>query len=298
MERRALWILVLVLAALQIVQFATRSRYPPVATASTTSAPLADLEQRLAALEFAADASTPQSDEPARVQAVEPRALAARVARLETVIAGASARRNQDAIAAAAQRKQVGKLTTAIASGDAATARALLADGLDVNARDDDRQTPLGAAAVAGRLDLIDILLANEADLERKTGRRGLTPLLAALDADQEEAALALIDRGANPAAADKNGENALEWASFNGATKVVSKLLRSGSRVNARSHDGATALYSAARRGHESVVSALLRAGADPNLATKSGSTPLAIARAKGHDAVAALLRRSGARK
>lgn len=195
------------------------------------------------------------------------------------------------------QGRAVRALTYALARGDADEARSLLAAGLDVNARDDDRRTPLAAAAVAGRIDLVDMLLAAGADLERTSGRRSMTPLLAGLDAIQEETALGLLDRGADPFAVDKNGENALIWAAFNGCERVVRRLLADGADPDFRRHDGGTALMSAAAKGRLEIVRCLLDGGADPNLRDRNGATALVRAVERGQDAVAELLRAYGAR-
>ena len=131
-------------------------------------------------------------------------------------------------------------------------------------------------AAIAGDADLLALLLEHGADLERSSGRRRMTPLLAALDADQEDSALLLLERGANPAAVDKNGESALSWASFNGAPKVVGDLIAAGVDVDQASHWGGTPLMSAARKGRLAIVRALLEAGADVSLRDDSGESAL----------------------
>lgn len=142
---------------------------------------------------------------------------------------------------------------------------------------------------------MIELLLEEGAALERTAGRRAMTPLLAGLDAKQEEAALYLLERGADPEAVDKNGESALIWAAFNGCGRVVQRLLAAGVPVDFQAHDGNAALGDAARRGHLDIVRSLLAAGAQVNLRDQAGRTPLTQALEAGHDEIAELLRQHG---
>ncbi|MGE3174826.1 MAG: ankyrin repeat domain-containing protein [Planctomycetota bacterium] len=264
--------------------------------ATDAEARLRTLEARLAALEGrGVAAATPSQGAAADVPAVAvPEDLEDLERRLRALEQAGVARGGAEPTAAT---PPVGELVAALAAADAAAVARLLVPGVDVDARDEDRQTPLAAAAVSGRTELVELLLAHGARLER-TAQRGMTPLLAALDAGQQDTALLLLERGASARAVDKNGEDALIWAAFNGCERVVERLLRRGDLdLDRAAHDGRTALHDAARRGHLEVVRRLLDAGAAPSVADRQGATPLALAVAAGHDAVAALLRRRGGR-
>jgi len=88
-------------------------------------------------------------------------------------------------------------LHDAALAGQAAVARLLLARGADVNARERQRgATPLHLAASWGRCQVLAVLLENGADLNSRD-HRGQTPLAAALENNQEEAAALLRARGA-----------------------------------------------------------------------------------------------------
>ncbi|MCR9248292.1 MAG: ankyrin repeat domain-containing protein [bacterium] len=311
MHVRLLWAAVAVLLALQVIGWAGRDievRPPPEPDPALAAmvARLERLEQRVAvpfaegrvAGRAAADAEGPDRRAAPGSPGALPTVLAAlaqRVAALEAAVDG-NAPDVADSHRATAERELIGRLNAALAGGDEREIVRLLALGLDLNRRDEDGQTPLAAAAIAGRLADMDTLLTGGARLERKA-RRGMTPLLAAIEAGQEDAALRLLDRGASVTAVDKNGEGVLLWAAFNGLDGVAARALQLGAVVDHQAYDGTTALMDASRRGYIALVRRLLAAGADPNVRDKAGRSALAYAVEKGHDDVAALLRQHGAR-
>ena len=301
MQRALPWLVVALVVAAQAVLF---TRHRPRPNAGEASAPpdarVEALIDRVAALERTVGELQELRSTPTRERApangvaggdaapAERDALAVLTARLEALEEGAEeARRN-------GSREAVRALTDALLQGDELAVGRLLAQGVDPNGRDDDRNTPLGAAAKAGSAAMIDLLVANGASLERRSGRRDMTPLLVALDAGQEEAALHLLDLGSSGRAVDKNGESALMWAAFNGASRVAERLVADGIDPNPQSHEGMSALTDAVRRGYPDIARVLLEAGADPNVRTKAGESPLDFA---GADAeLIALLREYGA--
>jgi ankyrin repeat protein len=106
----------------------------------------------------------------------------------------------------------------------------------------------------------------------------------AALIADDDPAAIALLCAGADPNAphcahdtkSDTFGVSPLILASANGRVSIVSALLVRGADPNARDPtDLRTALHAAAIAGAADVVAALLAAGADPNVLMARGRFP-----------------------
>ncbi len=87
-----------------------------------------------------------------------------------------------------------------------------------------------------------------------------------------------LLKEGANAAALDKNGENALVLAVNGGQVRSVDFLLRHG--VSAKDRNGVEALFTAVDEGKASIVKSLLNHGADVNAKDKSrdNATPLMI--------------------
>ena len=74
-------------------------------------------------------------------------------------------RRPAPSLTGSEDRRILRKLNAALAKGDMASVEALLAQHLELNAPDLDRQTPLCAAAIAGRPEFFDLLISHGAVL-------------------------------------------------------------------------------------------------------------------------------------
>ena len=149
--------------------------------------------------------------------------------------------------------------------GDLAAVRALLAEGEDVNGALGDGMTALHWAAVKGRLDVAEVLIAAGADLEAGTRLGGHTPLHAASRAAHPTLVEMLLRAGGDAAAATSTGATALHFAAASGSAAAVEALARHGADPNVREPEwGQTPLMFAAAAGRASAVRALLDAGAD----------------------------------
>lgn len=297
MENRLLWILFVVLLGCQVLWFlrdvpAERQAEGDPAAIARLEARIDELESRLAAsgqpLESALVDRAPAED---RI----PPEVAAQLREMTDRLNAIQQRREVDAAAGRHRRKLVAQFNAAVARGDKAEMLRLLGS-IDVNARDADKRTPLGAAAIKGDLESLKLLIAKGAELEKK-GQRGMTPLVAALDADQEAAALYLLAQGADAEAPDKNGENPILWSSFNGLDDVTAKLLSMGVDADFRSNVGRTAVMDAARRGHLAIVRRLIGHGVRLDLRDEDGRSALDHAQKAGHTAIVKALRAAGAR-
>lgn len=103
-----------------------------------------------------------------------------------------------------------------------------------------------------------------------------------AADKDGETALLKAAyysQAGAAVNAADTQGKTALMYAASKGNTQVVRLLLEAGADVNFANRRGETALLEAACYGRAGAIRALLQAGADVNARDKDGKTPLLMA-------------------
>ncbi|OQS00994.1 Poly(ADPribose) polymerase catalytic domain containing protein [Achlya hypogyna] len=145
----------------------------------------------------------------------------------------------------------------------AATMRVLLDAKVDVEAKTNQKETPLLLASAHGRFDTVVALLAVADDDNR-------TKLL-------EYAGAA--------------GKRALHWAAAHGHERVVARLIDAGATVDAVTADKRSPLMLAAEQGHVHVVTELLKAGANANAADKAGRTPLMYAVMNGFARVAKLL-------
>lgn len=89
-----------------------------------------------------------------------------------------------------------------------------------------------------------------------------------------------LIAQGADFNMTDKDGWNALCWASWSGIPQVAEKLSTSGSNIQITDKEGNTPLSIAALRGNADIVRMLLKKGANKNSVAKNGFKPIDFAR------------------
>ena len=207
-------------------------------------------------------------------------------------------------------------LMWAVEQGHSQIVRLLIEYGADVNARSSRDFAPLLFVAQRGDLDSVKALLGAGAQLDGATPEWG-SALVASAARGHEAAALFLLEKGADPNAADSNQLTALHYAMLQGLahmggipthlnnsahvhrptlTALVRELLARGANPNARIGDlaflpglpaitpkltlsGATPLLLAAAAADPNLVRALLEAGADPLLATEKNSTALMVA-------------------
>ena len=188
------------------------------------------------------------------------------------------------------------RLVAAAARQDAAAVRALIGEGVDVDARRSDGVTALLWAAHRDDLATADLLLAAGADPD-SADDHGVTPLIRAT----ENASPALVERllaaGADAGLAQGNGLAPLMVAARTGNLDIVRTLLEHGAGVNAATAElGATALMWAVAAPHRPIVEVLLEAGADVQVSTAKGMTPLLTAAQHGDVETARLLIAAGA--
>lgn len=118
--------------------------------------------------------------------------------------------------------------------------------------------------------------------------------LVAAVRAEDRDAALAMIEAGADVTQAAPDGSTALLWAAHLGDVELVRALLAAGADPAKANDYGATPLGEAAAMGEAGVIALLLEAGVDPNTRGPDGQTPLMAAARTGRvDAAQALLDR-----
>jgi ankyrin repeat protein len=82
------------------------------------------------------------------------------------------------------------------------------------------------------------------------------------------------------------------------GDTAKVNALLNKGADVNAKDKDGKTALMAASEKGHTEIVKTLIDNGANVNAKSKIGSTALMLASLGGHTEIVQLLKKAGAKE
>jgi ankyrin repeat protein len=163
----------------------------------------------------------------------------------------------------------------------------LLRHGLDPNAA-----LPQGTALVAALLaQLPESLpaLRELADAGAQTAGSGLLgPVFDALvrhperRAELQALALTMIERGADPFAADASAQTPLARSIACGSTAIAEALLQRGADPNLRDRHGRTplfAVFALPLDAADAITRALVRAGADPELAAANSETALGLA-------------------
>ena len=220
-------------------------------------------------------------------------------------------------------------LIDALRAGDAGRARALIADGVDVNGRDGDGttalhwaalhddvetgraliaagaraeaanrfdSTPLALAAENGSAAFIELLLDAGADPDAATPE-GETALLTVARTGRADAVRLLLDRGADPNRAEGwRGQTALMWAAAENNLAAAEALLAGGANVHERSTGGFSPLTFAVRAGYLDMTRLLVEAGASPEETLFDGTSALVLATRNGHYELGAYLLDAGA--
>lgn len=230
-------------------------------------------------------------------------------------------------------------LMIAAGVGSVEEVKLLLDAGLDVNAAEGEKgQDALMWAAAEGHPEVVDLLLQRGANV-KATSKSGFTALLfatmrndsasvqrliqAGADAnyalpDKEktkvlvvagaykstQAAIALLDGGADPNVADRRGRTPLHLAAEAGSLELVRKLVSKGANLDAQTEKmplpvdaiyrlpggEQTPLLLAAKYNHVDVMHVLIEAGADIKLKNQEGDTLFLAAAGSGHIAAAKL--------
>lgn len=198
-------------------------------------------------------------------------------------------------------------LHTAVREGDADVVRLLIADGVNVDAKDYYGTTPLHVTVETGHAEVAVLLIEAGADIEMRTPISvrffrdfGSTPLLlTAAHWGHMSIAELLINSGADVNARVRNDWSqwtVLHYAASNGQKGIAELLIANGADTNstaARTRE--TPLFEATRRGHESVVELLISNGANVNAKDANAGTPLHFAAILGdYDIVRLLLANS----
>lgn len=124
----------------------------------------------------------------------------------------------------------------------------------------------------------------------------GPAPLITAAKNGDKDLVRSLLQKKADPNAAENDGSTALLWAVYHDDLDSAGSLIRAGAKVNAATDLGATPLWQASLNGNSAMVKLLISAGADPNAALLSGETPLMVGSRSGYPDVVEQLLNKGA--
>ena len=121
------------------------------------------------------------------------------------------------------------RLRIAAYKGDTEEISQLIAEGVEIDGKNEYGNTALMIAAQKGHLEIVKSLIAGGADVNQRN-RVGITALM---------------------------------FAAKRGHLEIVKALLAAGADVNVRTEGGVTALFAAESEGHTAVVEMLRKAGA-----------------------------------
>lgn len=169
-----------------------------------------------------------------------------------------------------------------------------------VPTNDPDRRygyTPLHAAAEQGHKEVVELLLANNADVSAKFSN-GWTPLHLAAAHRRKDVVELLLTNRADVNAKGYYGHTPLHVVATSrdkAAIEIAGLLLASKAEVRAKGIDGDTPLHLASRLGCDGMAKLLLAHKADVNAKDNKGETPLRQAAGNGRTNTVELLRQYG---
>lgn len=181
-------------------------------------------------------------------------------------------------------------------SGQTAIVDLLLLYDVPATSQNQYGEFPLLVATENGHREIVEILLQAEPAAVEMRGNRGQQALVTAIDDDEIEIAMLLIQKGSfqpSSAALAKGLSRAIEKDML----YLVDIILRKDESLLGIEFDSnQTPLSLAAANGCEAVVKLLLWAGVDPESKGKLIRTPLSLAAENGSEAVVKLLLKAGA--
>ena len=213
------------------------------------------------------------------------------------------------------------ELFTAIRSGDEAAVERLLERDRDlVDARDDKGLSPILTALYHGHSDIATAILRRRPELtvfeaaaagevarvrelvERDPAQTnavapdGYSPLGIAAFFKRREVVSYLLDAGADPGPASRQGgftplHSSVATDAGARDVEIVRMLLDKGAEPSATSQSGSTPLHTVAFTGDRESLELLLKHGADPAIKNKEGKTAADLARERGNQEIADLL-------
>ena len=149
--------------------------------------------------------------------------------------------------------------------GDIEAVKLFLAEGININAKNEKGQTALMRAAEYQRTEVVTLLLEKGADVNIESNPLKRTALMEASSA---------------------------------GNIVIIKQLAERGAEINAKDLARNTALHFASLWGHVEAVSLLIELGAKPDIGGEQGNTPMMVAEQNGHAEIVQILKNAGAKK
>lgn len=147
-------------------------------------------------------------------------------------------------------------------------------------------------AIKAGDIAFVKDVLERDPASANRENSHGITPLMCALFAEQEDIVKLLVSKGANVNA----DFGPLGDAAYEGRISTVEYLISQGAEINGKDFNGHTPIFGAAEGGRLDVAKLLIARGAKVNVQGDFGATPLSTAVASRRPNIVKLLIDNGA--
>ncbi|XP_068946258.1 ankyrin repeat domain-containing protein 35 [Petaurus breviceps papuanus] len=188
------------------------------------------------------------------------------------------------------------KLLEAVQRGDVSRVAALASRKTARPTKlDSHGQSPFHLAASKGLTECLTVLLANGAEINNKN-EDGSTALHLATISCQPQCVKVLLQHGANEDAVDGENRSPLHWAAASGCASSVLLLCDHEAFLDVLDNNGRTPLMIASLGGQAAICSQLLQRGARVNVTDKEDKSALILACEKGSAEVAEMLLSHGA--
>jgi ankyrin repeat protein len=186
----------------------------------------------------------------------------------------------------------------AIYDNDIDRVQILINNGIDINAKNEEGNTPLIVAAKDDREDIVLLLLDSGANID-ETDDDGDTALMnLARDGNRENIIQILLDRGSNINLQNERGYSAIMLAALFNPDKIstLQTFIDSGADIYSRDNEGNTVFELCIMEDNEDLIHFLLENGSDINSQNNVGDTPLIIAVYIGFMSIVQILVNEGA--
>jgi ankyrin repeat protein len=185
-------------------------------------------------------------------------------------------------------------IMAATVEGKTELVRILIEAGVDVNAISPYSYSLLHYAVSHDCVAIVESLIRAKANVNVQDGC-GNTPLRTASARGNVEIVNMLIKAGADLNLEDDLGSTPMSTAAYMGQTQTLRLLIEAGAKVDHLDRRGNTPLLGAITDNHLDAIQLLIQAGAKTNIRNNFGINPLAKARGYGHAEIVKLLERVG---